>query len=204
MDVALQVLTGFGLSVSAGLNAYIPLLALGIAGRFLPGFALPTGWDWLANDWVMIIIAVLLALEIVADKVPIVDSINDVVQTVVRPAAGGIAFGSGSASTTTIVQDPAAFFASNAWVPVAIGAAVALGIHLLKASVRPILNGITAGIAAPVVSIAEDVGAVLMTVAAILIPVLVVLGLGALVWAFIAIRRRARRRAVAKAAAAGT
>ncbi len=43
-----------------------------------------------------LILAVLLAVEMVADKVPVVDHVNDVVQTVVRPTAGGLAFGAGS------------------------------------------------------------------------------------------------------------
>lgn len=200
MDVAFQLLTGLGLSVSAGLNAYIPLLALGLAGRLLPGFALPNGWDWLADDWVMVIIAALLVIEFIADKVPVVDSINDVLQTVIRPAAGGIAFGTGSAATTAVVQDPAAFFASNAWVPVVAGAAIALAMHLAKAAIRPIVNGITAGIAAPVVSLLEDLGAALMTVFAILLPLLVLLGVAAIVWGIIAVRRRAKRRAAASSA----
>ena len=38
--------------------------------------------------------------------------------TVVRPTAGGLAFGSGSTATTAVVTDPASFFSSNQWVPV--------------------------------------------------------------------------------------
>lgn len=82
-----EVLTGTGLAASAGLNAYIPLLILGLLGRYTDLIDLPSGWTWLGNGWVILIMAVLLAVEMVADKVPVVDHINDMVQTVVRPTA---------------------------------------------------------------------------------------------------------------------
>ncbi len=102
----MEVLTGFGLASAAGLNAYIPLLALGLLARFTDLVALPPGWAWLDNGWVMAIVAALLAVEVVADKVPALDSINDTVQTLVRPTAGGIVFGSGTAAQTAAVADP--------------------------------------------------------------------------------------------------
>ena len=90
----LELLTGAGLAAAAGLNAYIPLLLLGVAGR-LDWIQLPTGWVWLENEWIMVVLGVLLVIEIVADKVPAVDTVNDAIQTVVRPASGGIVFAGG-------------------------------------------------------------------------------------------------------------
>jgi len=68
-----ELLTGFGLATAAGLNAYIPLLALGLPSRFTDLVTLPHGWAWLENGWVMTIVAALLAVEIVADKIPALD-----------------------------------------------------------------------------------------------------------------------------------
>lgn len=134
-------------------------------------------------------------MEVVADKIPGLDSMNDIVQTIVRPTAGGLAFGSGIDATTTAVTDPEAFFASNQWVPIAIGAVLALLVHLAKAAARPVVNAATGGVGAPVASVAEDVGSVALAVAAIIAPVLVVLGivlLAVLVVVFVR-RRRSRR-----------
>jgi len=189
-----ELLTGTGLAVAAGLNAYIPLIVLGLAGRFLDFVELPAGWTWLENEWVLGIFGVLLVIEVVADKIPVVDSINDWIQTIVRPAAGGIAFGTGSASDTAVVSDPAAFFSSNAWVPIAIGILLALGTHLAKMLSRPALNAVTAGVAAPVVSTAEDVSSVILSLFALLVPVLVIVALGGVVTAFVVLLRRASRR----------
>jgi Domain of unknown function (DUF4126) len=185
---------GSGLAVAAGLNAYIPMLILGLAGRFLDFVELPAGWAWLENEWVLGILAVLLVIEIVADKIPVVDSINDWLQTIIRPAAGGIVFGTGTMTQTAAVTDPAAFFASNQWVPIVAGIVIALGVHLTKMAARPALNVVTAGVAAPVVSTAEDIGSFLLSVFAILIPVFVVLGIAGLVVGFVALFRRATRR----------
>src|SRR5689334_24012328 len=93
----LEALTGTGLAASAGLNAYIPLVIMGMLARYTGVIDLPSGWQWLSNGWVLIILVLLLSVEVVADKVPVVDHVNDVVQTVVRPTSGGIVFGAGAA-----------------------------------------------------------------------------------------------------------
>ena len=193
--MVLEVLTGTGLAASAGLNAYIPLLTMGLLARFTDAIGLPDGWQWLSNGWVLAILAVLLAVEVVADKVPVVDHLNDIVQTVVRPTAGGLAFGAGSTSETVTVTDPGSFFSSHQWVPIAAGVLIALSVHGVKAAARPVVNAGTGGLGAPVASTAEDIGSILVSLAAILLPILVLLGLVLLVsttvWVF---RRRRRRR----------
>ncbi len=190
----MEFLTGTGLAVAAGLNAYIPLLILGLAGRFLDFVDLPANWAWLENPWVLGILAVLLVIEIIADKIPAVDSVNDLIQTIVRPVAGGIAFGTGSASGTAVVTDPAEFFASGSWVPIAIGVVLALGTHLTKMAARPVLNAVTVGAAAPAVSTAEDASSVILSIFALLFPLLVLVAIGGLVVALVAAIRRANRR----------
>jgi Domain of unknown function (DUF4126) len=191
----LEALTGTGLAASAGLNAYIPLLIMGLLARFTDAINLPSGWQWLSNGWVLAILAMLLAIEVVADKVPVVDHVNDVVQTVVRPTAGGIVFGAGSSSQTATVTDPGSFFGSHQWVPIAAGVLIALCVHGLKAASRPVINATTAGVGAPVASTAEDIGSIVMSLLAILLPILVLLGLVLLVSSSVwAIRRRRQRK----------
>jgi hypothetical protein len=191
----LEALTGTGLAASAGLNAYIPLLVLGLLSRFTDAVQLPHGWQWLGNGGVLAILTVLLAIEVVADKVPVVDHVNDVVQTVVRPTAGGIVFGAGSSSQTATVTDPGTFFGSHQWIPVAAGVLIALGVHGVKAASRPVVNATTAGFGAPVASTAEDLGSVVMSLLAVLVPILVLLAIvlfaASAIWVF---RRRRRRR----------
>ncbi|PWR10377.1 DUF4126 domain-containing protein [Micromonospora acroterricola] len=198
-----EVLTGTGLAASAGLNAYIPLLTLGLLARYTDLIDLPGGWTWLGNGWIIAILAVLLAVEMVADKVPVVDHINDMVQTVVRPTAGGLAFGAGSSSETVTVSDPGSFFSSHQWVPVVAGVLLAFGVHLLKSAARPVINATTAGFGAPVASTAEDATSVVVSLAAIILPVLVLAFLvGLVVFVYWFLRRRSERRREREAARA--
>lgn len=200
----LEALTGAGLATSAGLNAYIPLLAVGVLDRYTNLISLPPSWQWLANTWVIAILTVLLAIEFVADKVPVVDHVNDVVQTVVRPTAGGLAFGAASGSETVMVKDPGQFFSSHQWVPIALGILISLTVHGAKATARPVVNTTTAGFGAPVVSTIEDLGSVALSLVAIVLPVLVLVLLVAMVAGFWLLMRRRRRRKAEKQAARAT
>ena len=195
----MELLTGFGLATAAGLNAYIPLLALGLLSRFTHLVSLPAGWSWLENGWVMAIVAVLLIVEVVADKIPALDHVNDWIQTVIRPTSGGIVFGSGTAAQTAAVTDPGAFASSGQWIPVVIGAVTALVVSLTKSTVRPVANVATGELAAPVLSTVEDVASVGLVIVAIVLPVLVLVALALLIWAAVALLRRRRRRSTTDA-----
>ena len=89
-----QVLTAFGLSASAGLNAYIPLLMIALLARFTDWVHLSAPFDLLSNEWVIGALVVLLVVETFADKIPGVDHVNDFIQTFIRPTAGAILFAS--------------------------------------------------------------------------------------------------------------
>ena len=190
----LELLTGTGLATAAGLNAALPLLVLGVLDRWTTLVELPAAWGWLSDPWVLAILAGLLVLEVVADKIPGIDHVNDLVQTVVRPTAGGLAFGAGSGSTTVAVTDPASFFTSNAWVPVAIGVVLALTVHTGKALSRPVVTVSTAGLGTPVVSAAQDATSLALSLAAVLVPVLVIVLLAAIVVGAVRVLGRRLRR----------
>lgn len=189
----LEILTGTGLAAAAGLNAYVPLLLMGIAGR-IDWIQLPGGWVWLENEWILVILGILFVIEIVADKVPAVDTINDVIQSVVRPASGGIVFAGGIGTQTVAVEDPGTFFSSGAWIPVIIGIVLALIMSLLKSAVRPVANFVTGGIAAPALSTAEDGASVALSVFAFVAPILVLLMLAALMLGFVILLRKMRKK----------
>ena len=195
----LELLTGIGLATSAGLNAYIPLLMIGVLARYTDLITLPSTWQWLENGWTLAILAVLLTVEVIADKIPVVDHVNDVIQTVIRPTAGGIAFGAATSSQTVTVQDPGDFFTSNQWVPIVGGIVISLIVHGMKAAARPVVNVSTGGLGAPVASVTEDAFSVTMAFFAIIFPFLIIGFLAVLVWMFVAMRRRRKRRKAEKA-----
>ena len=122
---------------------------MGLLGRFTSLITLPPGWSWLENGWVLAIVAVLLVVEVVADKIPALDSVNDAVQTFVRPTSGGIVFGSGTAAQTAAVTDPPISRERAPGFPRGHRVVTALVVHLTKTTVRPAANVATAGVAAP-------------------------------------------------------
>ena len=97
----IAALTGMGLSAAAGLNAYIPFLVVALLARFTDVVVLPTGFEWMESWWAIGIGAVLLLTEVTLDKVPAVDSVNDAVQTFIRPSMGGL-MGAATAGAITL------------------------------------------------------------------------------------------------------
>jgi hypothetical protein len=193
----LSTLTGLGLSTAAGLNAYIPLLVVGVLANVTDAVKLPEGYAWLSHWGVLAVIAVLLAAEFVLDKVPAVDTVNDFIQTAVRPAAGGVVF---SATSAAAELENSTWMSQNPWAGWVLGIVLALAVHLLKTASRPVVNASTAGVGAPVASVAEDGGALGLSLVAIFAPILVIIALILLAliawWVIRKVRRlRARRRA---------
>ncbi|MFE0146663.1 DUF4126 domain-containing protein [Nonomuraea sp. NPDC059007] len=186
-------LTGLGLSTAAGLNAYIPLLVVGVLANFTDRVKLPDGYAWLSNWGVLAVLAVLLLAEVVLDKIPAVDSVNDMIQTAVRPASGGVVF---SATSAAAELDNSTWLTENPWLSWVLGILVALAVHALKATARPVVNVGTGGVGAPVMSTVEDAGSLGVSLVAIFIPLLVVvllIGLALLAWWVIRKVRRRRR-----------
>jgi hypothetical protein len=163
MEMLLGIFSAFGLSASAGLNAYIPLLVVGTIGHYFPEtLKLSQPWDLIANPWILLLLGVLVIIEMVADKVPAVNHINDLVQTVVRPAAGAIAF----AASAKVVTD------INPVLALACGLLMAGGVHVVKAAAfRPAVTATTGGAGNIPVSIAEDILAFFASMFAVLLPV---------------------------------
>jgi hypothetical protein len=158
-----NIATAFGLSTSAGLNAYLPLLIVALTARYTDLLHLNKPWDVMTNGWVIGVLAVLLLIEMTADKIPAIDTINDGIQTLGRPAAGAVLF----ASSSGVVGDLHPALALIA------GLLLAGGVHVVKTATRPVVTATTAGTGNWAVSLAEDALALISTLLAILAPILV-------------------------------
>lgn len=165
VDLFSNVFTAFGLSASAGLNAYLPLLIVAVAARYSTLIQLNQPWDVLTSGWVIGALVVLLLIEMTVDKIPAVDTLNDIIQTFGRPAAGAILFAAGSG----VVGDLHPVLALIA------GLVLAGGVHAAKTAVRPAITATTGGTGNWLVSLLEDLLALIGTILAILMPVLIVL-----------------------------
>jgi hypothetical protein len=176
MEALFAIFSAFGLSASAGLNAYIPLLVVGVVAHYTDLIELAPPFDTLANPWILIMLGILLIIEMLADKLPAVNHVNDLVQTFIRPVAGAIAFAAG----TNVIQG------INPVVALACGLLVAGGVHLAKsAAVRPLVTVSTAGAGNTPISVAEDVASTAVSVVSVLMPVLVAVIAGILILALL-------------------
>jgi hypothetical protein len=186
----LAALTGMGLSAAAGLNAYIPFLVVALIARFTDYITLPVGYEWIESTWAIGIAAALLLAEVILDKIPAVDTINDTIQTFIRPSMGGLIF----AATTAAAQlDNSTWMKENAWVSVVLGVLISGLVHTGKMAARPAINVGTVGTGAPVVSTLEDISSLSLSLIALIAPVLVILALALLAWLLIWMWLRVRR-----------
>lgn len=163
MELLTGVMAAFGLSASAGLNAYIPLLVIAVVARFTNLIQLNSPWDTLTSWWVIGLLLVLTLVEFFADKVPAVNHVNDVIQTIVRPVAGAIVFAASAKVITEI----------HPVLALAAGVLVAGGVHAVKAAaVRPAVTATTGGAGNVPVSVAEDIVATVTSILAVVVPLI--------------------------------
>jgi hypothetical protein len=186
-DVAFTLALGIALAACAGLRAWLPLLMAGAAAR-MGWLELGQSFDFLAGNRALALFAVASVVEIAADKVPALDHVLDALSTVLRPAAGALL----AASVLWPVSDPLAALALG----VAVGAPAALVPHAAKSLLRAASTTVTAGLANPVISLAEDGLVVFLFVLAVLVPLMVVTGLVTVV-VLLVLRWRRRPAAVA-------
>lgn len=179
MELLTAILAAFGLSASAGLNAYIPLLVIGLVARYTELIQLNSPWDTLTSWWILGLLIMLSLVEFFADKIPAVNHVNDAIQTFIRPTAGAIVF----AAAANVISDVHPVLA------LAAGLLIAGGVHAVKsAAVRPAVTATTGGAGNIPVSVAEDALATLLSVLAVVVPVvlgfILILIAGIIVWYF--------------------
>jgi len=165
MGALTNVFSAFGLSSAAGLNAYLPLLIVALTARFTNLIQLNKPWDVLTSWWAIGTLAILLLVEMTVDKIPAADTVNDIINTVIRPVAGAILFAANS-GVAGEMHPELAFIC---------GLLVAGGVHAAKATVRPVVTATTAGTGNWLVSIVEDIISFITSVLAILVPMLLVI-----------------------------
>jgi hypothetical protein len=188
----IEILSAFGLSAATGLNAYLPLLIVGLLSRFTDWITLKAPWNTLESTLVLLVLAILLIIEMTVDKIAAVDTLNDLIQTFIRPAAGAILFAAGS-NWISEISPVAAMIC---------GLVVAGSVHAAKASARPMITAGTAGMGNPVVSVIEDVISGVATFVSILLPVLAAIIIAILLGLFVWWKVRWNRRRGARATAA--
>lgn len=153
-----------GASWVSGINLYAAVATLGLLGRFAH-LKLPGDLDVVTNWWVIGVALFLFVIEFIADKIQLVDSVWDIIHTFIRIPAGAVlaatAFGDFDRSVQVIA--------------LLLGGGLALSSHGTKAAARALINASPEPVSNIVVSLSEDILAVVTVVAAVFLPVVVFL-----------------------------
>jgi hypothetical protein len=183
-SLLVQIAMGLSLAACAGLRAFLPLFIVGVAGR-LDLLPLLRSFEWLESWPALIVFGVAVVAELLGDKFPVVDNFLDAVQLFVKPVAGVIL-----ATCVLTELEPL----QAAILGLIAGSSAAGAVHLTKAKLRIASTATTAGVGNPFLSIIEDVGALVGTLSALVVPlVMLLLLIVAVVLAWMAIRRWRRR-----------
>ena len=189
IELTWQVMMGVGLAASAGLRAFLPLLVVGLAGRF-ELIDLSARFEWMSTAPALTVFAVAVVLEILGDKVPVFDHLLDGAGSFARPIAGAIV----AASPITSL-DPL----TGLVVGIVLGGSVAGGVHAAKASVRLISTGGSAGAANPIISVGEDAISLSASMISLVAPIITFTLAVATLYFFGRMLQRRRSRARARA-----
>lgn len=182
-----------GSAWTSGINLYATVTVLGLLQRF-GGVKLPGGLEVLDNWWIIGIAGGLYIVEFVADKIPYVDSVWDVVHTFIRVPAGAVLAYAAVSNMSPAITIPAAL----------LGGGLAFSSHGTKATARIGANLSPEPVTNTILSVSEDAIAIVGTLLAVFAPVIITIVLIVFVifffWFFPRIFRSIRR--LFKAAAA--
>ncbi len=149
-----------GLALASGVNTYMPLFALALFARFGQLVHVSPRFHWLISDEAIVILGVLVACEILAQKFPGLDNFWDFVHTLLRPVAGALAAGA-VLSTDQMFEMVLVMLT---------GATLATAAHSAKAGLRLVSTSKSFGVANPFLSATEDVAVVLGTLLSVFAP----------------------------------
>jgi len=187
MNILSTLLTAAGLGLGAGVNAYAAIVVFGLLARFVPGSVPGEYAHVFALTPVIAVAAVLYTVEFVADKIPGMDHVWDLIHSFIRPLAGAAL---GLAAVAPQMPKSVLVLAT------AIAGGAALSAHLGKSVTRLASTATTGGLASPILSLGEDAFAIVQSLVAVFLPYLVLafVGIAILILGFAAVDRVERRR----------
>jgi hypothetical protein len=184
-DVVRSVALGFALAAAVGLRIFVPLLVVS-AAAYTGHLELSGGLAWLGSPAALIVLAVATLLEIVAYKVPWLDNLLDAAGAPVAVLAGTLMMASALEGADPLLR----------WTMAAVaGGGTAGAVHGSLAVLRKLSSLTTGGLANPLISTAEGVGSLALSVVALLVPIAALVAAALTVALVVALvrRRRARR-----------
>lgn len=187
--------TSLGLSQTTGYSPYLPLLALTIATKWLHLCHLNPAFGFLTSDWFFILTALLTVVDLIVDLIPGASTAWHAVHTVITPFLGGIV----AAATTQGLTLPGLGLSTGTPFPLAslaasqglaltgttatilmflVGFALSGLVHLHRFGGRTVANVghvVTFGLSNIVISLVEDILAVVSVILSFVAPVVMLI-----------------------------
>ncbi|HEX8394905.1 MAG TPA: DUF4126 domain-containing protein, partial [Longimicrobium sp.] len=143
MDALSAAAFGIVLAACAGLRAFLPVFSASLAAWTM-GVPLPHNLEWLARPETVLAFGIATLVEILGDKVPLVDHALDSIQMFTKPGLAVLA-------ATPFLYQLSPQYAVG--IGIVLGAPLALGVHSAKATARVGSTAATGGIGNPILSV---------------------------------------------------
>jgi len=165
MDLLLSVCLGIGLSAACGFRVFIPLLVL--SGASIYGYVqLPSELAWMGTHTAFWAFGTAAVLEVAAYYIPWVDHLMDTIAGPAAAVAGALVMASTLTDMSPLLKWTLAVIAGGG------SAALVQGSTMLA---RGISTTTTGGLGNPVVATGETAGAVILSLLAVVLPIVAAL-----------------------------
>lgn len=185
MDLITAILMAVGLSAACGFRVFVPMFVISLAAHG-GHMSLGSSFNWMGSDMAVLVFGLATALEIGAYYLPWLDNMLDSVATPTAVVAGAVAAASCVSGESELMG----------WVAAAItGGGIAGGVQALTVATRLTSLATTGGAANPVVSTVEATASTVMSIMAVVLPLVMILfifGFGYLAYRIVS-RRKAKR-----------
>ena len=183
MDTLFGLMVGVGLAAACGFRIFVPMLVMNIAAQ-TGNLELGAGFEWIGSSEAFIVFLIATGVEVLGYYIPWVDNLLDTIATPVAIVAGVVVTASFATELSPVLQ----------WSIAAILGGGAAGVVQIGTSLTRVASSTTTGgLGNPLVSTGEVIGAGLISILAILLPILgIILVALIIIFALRKIGKRAR------------
>lgn len=162
LSYVISAFIGIGLSAATGFRVFLPMFAVSLASYF-HWIPMNENFEWLASLPTLITTGIATVVEILAYYIPFIDHLLDTVSIPMATVAGSVLFASQFADLGTFPQWALALIA---------GGGTAATISSGFAGIRAASTATTGGLGNSVVGTTETAGAGIMTILAMVAPII--------------------------------
>jgi Domain of unknown function (DUF4126) len=183
-DIALSIALGIGLAAAVGFRVFLPLLVASVAA-YTGHLQLSSSFAWLGSLPAITMLSAAAIAEVLAYYIPVVDNLLDTIATPVAVVAGTLVSAAVMVDLPPMVKWTAAII---------VGGGAAGLTQLMSTLLRAKSTAMTGGLGNSAIATAELGGALLLSMLALIAPLIAVVVIAMFFWLAVRMTRRLRRR----------